>query len=232
MRLSLSSTEASSLSITVRESPNFVLTFKEPKNRFQGTNFARLCSLVGQYDNHISTRFLAPIDCLKIPALSLCASLHPPPPSQVAEFIDTWLVDKPWNRVVVQAHSNLACGPAQQPYAGVDFILQPMICEFVTALHVHLERPDLPLAVADRQRWKMLFSYASATVGYQNSLFYTVKKLFSKRLVYYICLEGPNLKIYDEIPWSICILTCSVRIKIQNTRGSLLECFTSIMVTD
>ncbi len=35
------------------QSPNF-LTFKEPKNRFQGTNSARLCSLVGRYDNPYS----------------------------------------------------------------------------------------------------------------------------------------------------------------------------------
>ncbi len=28
----------------------------------------RLCSLAGLYDNPITTRFLAPIECLKIPA--------------------------------------------------------------------------------------------------------------------------------------------------------------------
>ncbi len=44
------------------------LTFKEPKNRFQVTNSARLCSLAGRYDNPIPPWFLAPIDCLKIPA--------------------------------------------------------------------------------------------------------------------------------------------------------------------
>ncbi len=49
------------------QSPNFK-TFKEPKNRFQGINSASLCSLAGRYDNPIPTRFLAPIDCLKIPA--------------------------------------------------------------------------------------------------------------------------------------------------------------------
>ncbi len=49
------------------QSPNF-LTFKEPKNQFQGTIFARLCSLAGRYDNPIPTRFLAPIDCFKSPA--------------------------------------------------------------------------------------------------------------------------------------------------------------------
>ncbi len=43
--------------------------FKEPKNRFQGTNSARLCSLGGRYYNPIPTRFLAPIDCLQIPAV-------------------------------------------------------------------------------------------------------------------------------------------------------------------
>ncbi len=47
------------------QSPNF-LTYKEPKNRFQGTNSARLCSLAGRYDSPIPTRFLVPIDCLKI----------------------------------------------------------------------------------------------------------------------------------------------------------------------
>ncbi len=40
----------------------------EPRNRFQGINSASQCSLAGRYDNPIPTRFLAPIDCLKIPA--------------------------------------------------------------------------------------------------------------------------------------------------------------------
>jgi hypothetical protein len=43
----------------------------EPRNRFQGVNSASLRSLLGRYDNPIPTRFLAPIDCLKIPALEL-----------------------------------------------------------------------------------------------------------------------------------------------------------------
>ncbi len=34
-------------------------------------NSASLCSLAGRYDNPIPTWFLAPIDCLKIPALLL-----------------------------------------------------------------------------------------------------------------------------------------------------------------
>jgi hypothetical protein len=45
-----------------------VTTFMKPRNRFQRINFASLCSLKGRYDNPIPTRFLAPIDCLKIPA--------------------------------------------------------------------------------------------------------------------------------------------------------------------
>jgi hypothetical protein len=49
------------------QSPNF-FTFKEPRNRFQIINSASLCSLAGRYDNPIPTRFLAPTDCLKIPA--------------------------------------------------------------------------------------------------------------------------------------------------------------------
>jgi hypothetical protein len=40
--------------------------FKEPRNQFQGIDSASLCSLAGRYDNHIPTRFLAPIDCVKI----------------------------------------------------------------------------------------------------------------------------------------------------------------------
>ncbi len=40
-------------------------------NPYQGTNSARLyTSLAGRYDNPIPSRFLAPIDCLKIPAMS------------------------------------------------------------------------------------------------------------------------------------------------------------------
>jgi hypothetical protein len=31
-------------------------------------NIYSVCSLAGRYDNPILTRFLAPIDCLKIPA--------------------------------------------------------------------------------------------------------------------------------------------------------------------
>jgi hypothetical protein len=54
----------------MKSEPEF-LNFKEPKNRFQGINYASLCSLAGRYDNPIPTRFLAPVDCLKIPALLL-----------------------------------------------------------------------------------------------------------------------------------------------------------------
>jgi hypothetical protein len=46
-----------------------ILSFKEPRNRFHGMNSASLFSLAGRYDSHIPTRFQAPIDCLKIPAM-------------------------------------------------------------------------------------------------------------------------------------------------------------------
>ncbi len=49
-------------------SPNF-LTFKRPRNLFQGIDTASLCSLAGRYDNAGPTRFPATIDCFKIPAL-------------------------------------------------------------------------------------------------------------------------------------------------------------------
>ncbi len=39
-------------------------------NRFQGINSASLCSLAGRYDNPFPTRFLAPLDCLKVPTLN------------------------------------------------------------------------------------------------------------------------------------------------------------------
>jgi hypothetical protein len=50
---------------------HLLLTFKDPKTQFQGTHSASVCSLVGRYDNPIPTRFLAPIDCSKIPAQEL-----------------------------------------------------------------------------------------------------------------------------------------------------------------
>jgi hypothetical protein len=49
------------------QSPYFLNVYGA-QNRFQGMNSASLCSLAGQYDNPIPTPFLAPIDCLKIPA--------------------------------------------------------------------------------------------------------------------------------------------------------------------
>ncbi len=47
-------------------------------------NSASLCSLAGRYDNPIPTRFLAPIDCLKIPAqyfrgIEFSSPAHPYP---------------------------------------------------------------------------------------------------------------------------------------------------------
>jgi hypothetical protein len=43
--------------------------FMGPRNWFQRMNSASLCSLACRYDNPISSRFIAPIDFLKIPAL-------------------------------------------------------------------------------------------------------------------------------------------------------------------
>ncbi len=50
--------------------------FMEPRNQFQGINSASLISLAGRDDNPIPTRFLAPIDCLQIPALEFLKSLR------------------------------------------------------------------------------------------------------------------------------------------------------------
>ncbi len=58
---------AQKMASCVDRRPNFE-TFKEPKNRFQGTNSARLWSLTGRYDKLIPARFLAPINCFKIPS--------------------------------------------------------------------------------------------------------------------------------------------------------------------
>ncbi len=49
------------------ESEPELLNFKKTKNRFQGIKSVSICSLAGRYNNPIPTRFLAPIDCLKIP---------------------------------------------------------------------------------------------------------------------------------------------------------------------
>jgi hypothetical protein len=45
-------------------------TFKEPRNRIQRSNSTSLCCMAGRYDNPIPTRFLASIDCSKIPVLA------------------------------------------------------------------------------------------------------------------------------------------------------------------
>ncbi len=71
------------------QSPNFK-TFKEPKNQFQGTNSAMLCSLAGRYNNPIPTRFLAPIDCLKIPAQVSSVEQSKLPPTTVWPFLLTY----------------------------------------------------------------------------------------------------------------------------------------------
>jgi hypothetical protein len=41
-----------------------------------GINSVSLCSLAGRYDNNIPTRFLAPIKCLKISALTVHTCLY------------------------------------------------------------------------------------------------------------------------------------------------------------
>jgi hypothetical protein len=51
-------------------------TFKGPRNQFQGIDSATLCSLAGHFDNPIRSRFLAPIDCSKIPALDKKIFFH------------------------------------------------------------------------------------------------------------------------------------------------------------
>jgi hypothetical protein len=45
------------------------LNLMEPRNQFHVIDSAGLCSLAARYDNPIPAQFLAPIDCLKIPAL-------------------------------------------------------------------------------------------------------------------------------------------------------------------
>jgi hypothetical protein len=64
---SLNFTIRSGVALATIQSPYF-LTFMEPRNLFQGVNSASLCSQAGRYYNPIPPRFLAPIDCLKIPA--------------------------------------------------------------------------------------------------------------------------------------------------------------------
>jgi hypothetical protein len=63
------------LSLKIRGSEPVFLNLYGARNRFQGMNSASLCSLAGRYDNPIPPRFLAHIDCLKIPAQSTRLSL-------------------------------------------------------------------------------------------------------------------------------------------------------------
>jgi hypothetical protein len=44
----------------------YLLTFKEPMNRFQGIDSVSQCSMAGRYGKLIPTRILAPINCYKI----------------------------------------------------------------------------------------------------------------------------------------------------------------------
>ncbi len=63
---------------------------------------ASLCCLTGRYDNTIPTRFLAPIDCSKIPA-QYCNQLNSPAPSanfllyvwQILDFLPV-LANRGW----------------------------------------------------------------------------------------------------------------------------------------
>jgi hypothetical protein len=70
-----------------------------PRNRFQGMNSASLCSLAGRYDNPIPTRFLAPIECLEIPAL--CTHQEDPLKPVGADAHDVLLCRC---RIAVQGH--------------------------------------------------------------------------------------------------------------------------------
>jgi hypothetical protein len=53
-------------------------------------NLASLCSLAGRYNNPIPTRFLAPIDCLKIPALA--GQYENPIPTRFVAPIDCYKI--------------------------------------------------------------------------------------------------------------------------------------------
>jgi hypothetical protein len=54
--------------VILYQSPNFLLL------RSPGIDSASLCSLASRYDNPISTRFLAPMDCSKIPVTGCSGS--------------------------------------------------------------------------------------------------------------------------------------------------------------
>ncbi len=62
-------------------------------------NSASLCSLAGRYDNPIPIRFLAPIDCLKIPALSANVAFFPHRLSSLFSVIVLGLLGYPFNKV-------------------------------------------------------------------------------------------------------------------------------------
>jgi hypothetical protein len=53
----------------LRQPEPVFLNFYGAQESIPRNESASLCSLAGRYDNSIPTRFLAPIECLKIPAL-------------------------------------------------------------------------------------------------------------------------------------------------------------------
>jgi hypothetical protein len=81
-------------------------TFKKPRNRFLGIHSASLCNPAGWYDKPILTRFLAPIDCSKSPALAGRFDNPIPTPflasidcSKIpAQAADRLAESVPWNR--------------------------------------------------------------------------------------------------------------------------------------
>jgi len=80
----------------------------ESRNRFQGMSSASQFSLAGRYYNPIPTRFLAPIDCLKIPAqyLTVAAQIQGPPNKpQKMLIIDRMTMSK-WRPFPFSSYTN------------------------------------------------------------------------------------------------------------------------------
>jgi hypothetical protein len=94
----------------------------EPRNRCQGINSASLYSMAGRYDNPIPTRCLAPIDFLKIPALTTSHMLYLKQYVKVVRNLKSRYgarnrFQKP--SLELSSQATLAGGPVRQTYANL-----------------------------------------------------------------------------------------------------------------
>ncbi len=144
----------------------------EPRNRFRGMNSASLGSLAGRYDHPIPTRFLAPIDCLKIPALDWEEgnTSAPPPPHNITHIWD-WILRRNSDKSLKSFPSWYSQSPLPtalpwdlyffkrtQPLTCFFKVMQPLTCFF---------KVMQPLTYFFKLLQPLMYFYSSVTVHCQ-----------------------------------------------------------------